>query len=146
MQLESATHLQHRPLRGVGHVADRLGAVASFLCAIHCAALPFVLAILPALGLGFLASHGFEHVFIICASALAAGSLVYGYRRHRVRIALMLLAPGLVLLWVGGFLFDLHPGFSWHPILVASGGTLVAVAHIINLRLVHRHEHHSTRG
>jgi len=122
-------------------VADRLGAVASFLCAIHCAALPFVLAVLPALGLGFLASHGFEHVFIICASLLASGSLIYGYLRHRVRIALMLLAPGLVLLWTGGFLFELHSGFSWHPILVASGGTLVAAAHVINLRLVHRHEH-----
>ena len=28
------------------HVADRIGAGASFLCAIHCALLPFVLALL----------------------------------------------------------------------------------------------------
>ena len=34
------------------HVADRVGATASFLCAIHCALLPFVLTLLPLLGLG----------------------------------------------------------------------------------------------
>ena len=36
---------------------DRLGATASFLCAVHCAALPLVIATLPAIGLGFLANH-----------------------------------------------------------------------------------------
>jgi hypothetical protein len=45
-------------------LADRFGATASFLCAIHCAALPLVIAALPALGLGFLADHRFERTFI----------------------------------------------------------------------------------
>src|ERR1700755_1189889 len=93
----------HRPLSGF---ADRLGAMASFLCAVHCALLPFVLAALPAFGLGFLADHGFEHGFIFCATLLALVTLVHGYRRHRARRALALLIPGLVLLWIGGFVVD----------------------------------------
>ncbi|HXD83673.1 MAG TPA: MerC domain-containing protein, partial [Rudaea sp.] len=57
--------LEHSPPdRALAHAADRLGAAASLLCAVHCAALPFVLALLPALGLGFLANHGFERAFI----------------------------------------------------------------------------------
>lgn len=125
---------------GVAHFADRLGAAASFLCAVHCAALPFVLALLPALGLGFLADHGFERGFIMCASLLALATLVYGYRRHRTRRAILLLLPALALLWIGGFVFDAHLGLGWHSLLVALGGSGVALAHLTNLRLVHGHE------
>jgi len=124
----------------LAHLADRIGAVASFLCALHCAALPFVLALLPALGLGFLADHGFERGFIVCASLLALVTLVYGYRRHHTRRALAFLLPALALLWIGGFVFDLHSVPVWHSLLVALGGSGVALAHLTNLRLVHGHE------
>jgi hypothetical protein len=119
------------------HVADRIGATASFLCALHCAALPFVLAILPALGLGFLADHLFERIFIACASGFALTVLLHGYRRHRDARALALLVPGLLLLWIGGFLFDGHTSIGLHAMLVAIGGSCVALAHITNLRLQH---------
>src|ERR1700755_837546 len=106
----------HRPLSGF---ADRLGAMASFLCAIHCALLPFVLAALPAFGLGFLADHGFERAFIFFASLLALFTVVQGYRRHRAPRALALVLPGLLLLWIGGFIFDAHSTMLWHAGLVA---------------------------
>lgn len=121
--------------------ADRLGATASFLCAVHCAVLPFVLAALPAFGLGFLADHGFERAFISCASLLALFTLIQGYRRHRVRYALALVLPGLLLLWIGGFVVDAHGTILWHATLVALGGSLVAAAHLTNLRLIHVHDH-----
>src|SRR5215472_12124110 len=92
----------------IAEFADRIGATASLICALHCAALPFVLAVLPTLGLGFLADHLFERIFIACASALAITMLLRGYRHHHDRRALTLLAPGLVLLWIGGFLVDGH--------------------------------------
>ena len=52
-------------------VADRVGAVASFLCAIHCALLPFVLALLPFMGLEFLADHRLERAFVLFDGLLA---------------------------------------------------------------------------
>ena len=141
MRFEPNQQVQaHNVRRVFTHLADRVGAIASFLCALHCAALPFVLALLPALGLGFLADHGFERGFIVCASGLALATLVYGYRRHHASRAFVFLLPGLALLWLGGFVFDLHGGFGWHSVLVACGGSCIALAHLTNLRLVHGHE------
>ncbi|MEO7072934.1 MAG: MerC domain-containing protein, partial [Rhodanobacter sp.] len=57
------------------HAADRVGATASFLCAVHCAALPFVLALLPFVGLGFLADHRFERGFVLFACVLGGIAL-----------------------------------------------------------------------
>ena len=122
------------------HLADRVGATASFLCALHCAALPFLLAVLPTLGLGFLADHAFERVFIACASALALTVLIRGYRVHHSARALLLLAPGLALLWLGGFLIDGHDAIGLHALLVSIGGGCLALAHLTNLRLAHGHD------
>jgi hypothetical protein len=121
----------------LAHAVDKVGATASLLCAIHCAALPFVLALLPVLGLSFLADHRFEHIFIACASCLAVAALIRGYRRHRVASALAVLVPGLLLLWSGAWLFDAENTLFWHATLVTLGGSCVALAHILNLRLTH---------
>jgi hypothetical protein len=121
----------------LAHVADRVGATASLLCAIHCAALPFVIAVLPALGLSFLADHKFERIFIACASMLALAALIRGYYRHRVPSALVLALPGLALLWVGVWVFDAENSLTVHAIMVTVGGCCVALAHVINLRLTH---------
>ena len=121
----------------LAHVADRVGATASLICALHCAALPFVFAALPTLGLGFLADHLFERIFIACASALALTVLLHAYRRHRDAHALMLLVPGLALLWIGGFLVDGHDTVGLHALLVVLGGSCVALAHLTNLRIQH---------
>lgn len=120
--------------------ADRLGATASFLCALHCAALPLVIAVLPALGLSFLADHRFERGFIIFASVLALTTLVIGFRRHQRFRAFWFLVPGITLLIAGIFIDTDHATFG-HAILVSIGGTLVALAHLTNLRLAHRHVH-----
>lgn len=127
--------MKERP--AIAEFADRIGATASLICALHCAALPFVLAVLPALGLGFLADHLFERIFIACASALAIAVLLHGYRHHHDRRPLTLLVPGLALLWIGGFLVDGHDTIGLHALLVVLGGSGVALAHLTNLRLQH---------
>jgi hypothetical protein len=114
-------------------VADRIGATASFLCAIHCAALPFVLAILPLIGLEFLASHTFERGFVMFACALALFSLGRGYRRHRLSQPLMFALPGLVLLLLGVTVAE-SISIVVHSVLVTLGGLLVASSHFLNLR------------
>ncbi len=127
------------------HLADRVGATASFLCAIHCAVLPFVLAMLPFLGLGFLADYRFEQIFVVCAALLASAALLTGYRRHRRRLPLLLVAPGVALLLVGVLVVDLDAQIVLHSTLVTCGGLLVATAHVINLRLTRRLHVHGER-
>lgn len=124
--------------------ADRIGAIASFLCAIHCALLPLVLAVLPALGLGFLADHRFEHAFIAFASLLALTTLIVGFRRHQRFRAFWFLVPGIALL-LAGIVVE-YDSTLVHAILVAIGGTLVATAHVTNLRLSHGHVHDAACG
>lgn len=121
-------------------LADRFGASASFLCAVHCALLPAVIAIVPALGLSFLANHDFERGFIAFASALALTTAVIGFRRHRRFRAFWFLISGVLFLALGAF-SDFDHGNVSHAVLVSIGGTLVALAHLVNLRLTHGHVH-----
>ncbi len=138
MASSSASQLSNNATHdALAHAADRVGAAASFLCALHCAALPFVLTVLPALGLSFLGDHRFERAFIAFASVLALTTLIRGYRRHRVAAALYLLLPGLALLWTGGWIFDTGSAPILHATLVTLGGCSVALAHIVNMRLTH---------
>jgi len=119
-------------------LVDRVGATASLLCAVHCALLPFVLALLPLIGLEFLAGHTFERIFVACAAMLASASILVAYRRHRRPHALFLMVPGIVLLLFGVAInLDVH--VLVHTASVVTGGVLVASAHVTNLVLAHKH-------
>lgn len=120
---------------------DSLGSVGATLCAVHCALLPFALALLPVIGLGILASRGFEGGFVIFATILAVASLWHGYRRHRAYHAMAVLAPGLIALWAGVFIPDFHESVVAHAVAMSIGGTLVAAAHLVNMRLSQGHVH-----
>jgi hypothetical protein len=113
-------------------MADRIGATASFLCAIHCALLPFVLAVLPLVGLEFLADHRFERGFVMFACALAMVALIRGFRRHQQPLPLLLAIPGLALLLLG-VTFAENYSIILHSVLVTCGGLLLASAHFVNL-------------
>lgn len=126
-------------------LADRLGASASLLCALHCALLPIAVAAVPALGLGLLGGVGFERGFTLFATVLAVATLVSGYRRHRTLGALMFLVPGVLALWFGAFGPLGHEGVV-HAVVMTVGGTLVAAAHLLNIRLAHGHMHDAGCG
>ena len=132
------------PRRHVGVWADSLGSAAAIVCAVHCALLPFVLAILPALGLGVFASTQWELPYVAFATVLALASLWQGFRKHRVYRALAFLVPGLVAVWAGLLVPALHEHVVRHAVTMTFGGTLVAVAHLVNLRLSHGHVHDAT--
>lgn len=122
-------------------MADRIGATASFLCAIHCALLPFVLVLLPVVGLEFLADQRFERGFVLFACALALVALIRGFRRHQRPLPLLLAIPGLLLLLLGVTYAEDYSALL-HSVLVTSGGLLLASAHFVNLRRDSRHDGH----
>ena len=72
-------------------VLDRVGALGSLLCAIHCALLPLVIAVLPSLGVAAWLGSSFEEAFVLFATGLGLFSMIWGYRRHRAVQALSLL-------------------------------------------------------
>ena len=134
----------HAAPRRFAVLVDRVGATASLLCAVHCMLLPFVLALLPLIGLEFLAGHTFERIFVACAAALASTSILAAYRRHRHPQALFLMVPGIALL-LFGVAIDINAHVVIHTASVVTGGLLVASAHVTNLVLAHRH-HHATHA
>lgn len=116
--------------------ADRVGFAASLLCAVHCALLPFALALAPALGLGVGGWIDLDQAFVVFATLLGVATLTLGWRRHRAFHAWLLLLPGLVLVWVGAFSL-LHDHTWVHAALMTGGGLMLAGAHLLNLRLTH---------
>ena len=128
------TRSQHRLL-------DRLGATGSLLCAIHCALLPAVIALLPTLGIATWLDNGFEQAFVAFATLLGLFTIFLGYRRHGAVRALWLLLPGLAALWLGIGYEPLHHDVVPHALTMTFGGTLVGLAHLANLRLNHAHVH-----
>lgn len=123
------------------HLIDRFGAAGSLLCAVHCALLPLALALVPSLGLAFLMRDGVELAVVAFVTGLGLSSLWMGYRRHHVLRALVLLGLGLGALWAGLAYPPLHHSRVPHAVVMTLGGVLVALAHLLNLRLNHRHVH-----
>lgn len=116
--------------------ADRFGFAASFLCAIHCALLPILIALLPAFGLNVSGWIDLDQAFVIFATLLAGTTLTLGYRRHRAFRAWALLLPALALVWLATF-SPLHHHDLTHAVLMTIGGLMLAAAHFVNLRLTH---------
>ncbi len=137
------SHLSPRKPSSASHTlgkADRLGFVLSFLCALHCALLPILIALLPSLGVASWLSSDFEEWFVLFASGVGLFTVVWGFRRHRAVRALGLLLPGLTALWIGVLYPPLHASVLPHAVVMTLGGGLVALAHAANLHLVHVHD------
>ena len=120
-----------------GRWFDRLGAGAATLCAVHCAALPVTIALLPALGLEVLASHAFELVFLALSTAFAVLSVAHSLRHHGRFHAWGLLLAGLGILYGERLVPAIHEQPVPHAIVMSLGGLLVASAHWVNLRRAH---------
>ena len=64
-----------------------------------------------------------------------------GYRGHRAYHAWLLVAPGLALVWTALLYPPLHASVLPHAAAMAIGGVLIAIAHLVNLRLPYGHSH-----
>ena len=115
---------------------DRVGMIGSLLCAVHCALLPLVLALVPTLSLGAFALVDIDQAFTVFATLLGVTTLSFGFRRHRAFHAWVFLIPGLALVWLASF-SPLHDHSVWHVLMMVAGGASMATAHFVNLRLTH---------
>ena len=113
--------------------ADRVGFAASFLCAIHCALVPVVLGLVPALGLKFGGWVDIDQAFVVFATLLGLTTLTVGYRRHRAFRAWALLVPA------GWYLFAPQPQLQgcetalW--LLLGTNAAMLAVNTLMRIRM-----------
>jgi hypothetical protein len=113
---------------------DTLGASASLVCAVHCAAVALFLGVTPVAS--FLAVSWLEWAFLLVSAVVGLGALVPGHRRHGLRRPLTLFAFGMMLL-VALRLLHAAPSFSEMTVVTVAAGCLIA-AHWINRGALHR--------
>ncbi|MDB6027119.1 MAG: hypothetical protein JWM68_3342 [Verrucomicrobiales bacterium] len=120
---------------------DAAGATLSTLCAIHCVLMPFVLALLPAFGLSFLADRTLERTLCVSLMALASFCLWNGFRQHRHWRVYLWLAVGLPLIAYAQWnlpddcCLAKHDG-RFESTFMFVGGLVVAAGHLHNRRLM----------
>ena len=88
-----------------GAWSDWIGMLASIGCAIHCAAMPFVIAYLPALGLTFLADEAFHKWMAVGCFVVAMTAFVPGLRKHGRLTPVIIGCVGLVMISIAAFGF-----------------------------------------
>jgi hypothetical protein len=117
---------------------DRLGALASTACAVHCVLGAVLPEALGAAGLGAaLLSHEMEWGFTLAAIAFASVALFLGWRRHRSLRVVSTLAAGIAALLLARLLEDSADQQLGSALSVLAGWTLV-VGHFSNLRAARR--------
>lgn len=113
---------------------DRAAMAGSAACMVHCLALPLLLAALPAVSAFIVIPESFHRWVLLFAVPMAVIALVGGRARHAASWPLFLGAAGLGLMTIGAFV--LREGGVEIAVTV-TGGILVALAHVTNLRLRH---------
>jgi len=120
--------------RGLGAQAsdpDRVGIVASTLCAVHCVATALLVGVS---GVGALfADERVEVAFCVCAVSVALGALVRGWRRHRSWMPGSVGSFGIVLLLTARCA---RLEGSVEVALSVAGGALLTAAHVLNIRKI----------
>jgi hypothetical protein len=83
--------------------SDFVGMVASLGCAVHCAAMPFVIAYLPACGLSFLADEAFHKWMAVGCFAIAITAFIPGLRKHGRLTPVIIGGVGLLMISIAAF-------------------------------------------
>ncbi|HRE40863.1 MAG TPA: MerC domain-containing protein [Ignavibacteria bacterium] len=123
---------------------DLLGLSASTICAVHCALLPFVIVMLPLIGLEFLANPVIEYSVIALSFFIGLFTLKSGYFEHHGKLTpFILFLCGLIIIIIGHLFFhthDHHEAEHSHFLsdeilflmIAPTGAILIASAHFIN--------------
>lgn len=127
---------------------DLIGFSASTICAIHCAAMPFIIVFLPLIGLQFIANPIVEYAFISSSIIIGSYTFKHGYLNHHRKIypfAIFLI--GITIILIGHFAFHDHSrslnlsaeekhSYEIAFLLVAPfGALLIGASHFLNRKL-----------
>lgn len=132
---ESIAHQEHHKKVQTTVLLDNLGIAASTLCLIHCMAMPFLIALLPFLGLQFLEGELAHRVIALFVFAFAIFAIGPGYMQHRKKQVLYATIFGLSL--VAGALLIAGPMFgeNYELPFITTGNLILVITHLRNRKL-----------
>lgn len=121
---------------------DSLGFYTSTLCAIHCAAMPFIFIFLSMYGITFIANPIFEVIFIMLSIFIGIYTFRHGYFKHHKKIyPFLIFISGLIIIIAGHYFIQNHDHSEIHKdeiilMLVSPfGAFLIGLGHYINRKL-----------
>ncbi|WP_183029990.1 MerC domain-containing protein [Altericroceibacterium spongiae] len=129
-----------RSRKQVTDIVESTALTASFLCLIHCLALPLLLLILPGILGVFAASEGFHLAAFLLVAPAAFIAFWLGYRRHGAIVPALTGLAGVICL-AAALLPRLH---DWETLITVAGSLLLVTGHIWNWRK--RRETHCQSG
>lgn len=130
MAIEGVSILSGEGAKAVSWV-DRCGVYVSAACAVHCVALPLLLAAVPAVGVIVWIGEGMETLLALGAVLLAVACLCWGFRIHRKKRLFLTFAAAAAFI-VSGQLFA--EGW-WEVTLVVTGAFGLIGSHLLNRKL-----------
>ncbi|RYG26755.1 MerC domain-containing protein [bacterium] len=122
---------------------DRIGAMASTICAVHCLITGIALGLLSVLGLGFLGSETAEYTFLAVTVTIGVLAVWHGRKKHHSTLPAVFFVLGLGCWLVSHFVFGHGHGAGERSNLGGTafavlGGLLIVAFHVLNQRLAHR--------
>jgi hypothetical protein len=111
---------------------DKVGMTLSFICIIHCLALPFILITLPALK-AYTDNESFHTAMVFLVTLTAGVAFIPGYLRHKDK-GLMVKVIVALLLIVGGIILGHEFGELTERVITALGSAFLIYCHYKNIR------------
>ncbi len=122
-------------------ITDKLAIGLSLMCAIHCLALPLLLAFLPSMVALQLDNEAFHLWMVIAVLPTSIYALTLGCKQHKRYQLLILGAIGLTLLVMALMLGEERIGEVGEKVLTVLGAGFVAIGHGLNYRLCREKKH-----
>jgi hypothetical protein len=114
---------------------DRVGAIASAACAVHCVLTGLALGLMSVTGLGLIGSPIVEAAFFLTAVLVGTWALVHGVRKHHSYRPALVFILGMGSLLVSHFILG-HDSLAG-SLTSAFGGVCLVTFHILNQRMGH---------
>lgn len=119
-------------LRGSTLSADKLGICASALCVVHCVVTPVLVSMSVVLARLIPGEERTHRALAVGIAALGAFALVQGFRTHRRKRILGLMALGLGFIFAGAFFGAQLPSHKYEVGVTMTGSVLMICAHRMN--------------
>lgn len=130
------THAGHGHEIDKSGTLDSLGLAASLLCMVHCMSMPFLISVLPTLGLSFLEGHGAHQLLAFFVVGFALAAVLPAYLKHRKNIVLISMIVGITAVLTATYGAGSILPESYELPLITLGNMLVVFTHWRNKHLV----------
>ena len=125
-------------MKNLQAIADKTAISLSFVCTLHCLAIPFLVVSLPAIAALNLGDEAFHLWMIVAVIPISLFALTLGCKKHKSFSVLILGVAGLLVLIASALLGHDLLGETGEKLLTVIGASLIAAGHLSNHRLCQR--------